>query len=120
MDDGSPITQPLPPGNGEAVLPYLLADIQRTFGELPVRSLLQQAFQERTKLGSAIYGTALRTHNGRDALVDAYQELLDACQYLRQVLLEQPLTWESLGKVSLLYQDLLAHVGWLCWQLHRR
>jgi hypothetical protein len=32
----------------------------------------------------------LRAHNGRDALVDAYQEALDLCVYLRQVIQERP------------------------------
>ena len=35
------------------------------------------------------HGTLLKTHNGRDALVDAYQEALDLVFYLRQALMER-------------------------------
>lgn len=42
----------------------------------------------RAQEGEAKYGTPLMTHNGRDALVDAYQEILDAIQYLKQAQLE--------------------------------
>lgn len=35
------------------------------------------------------YGTLLMTHNGRDALVDAYQETLDLVMYLAQVIMER-------------------------------
>jgi hypothetical protein len=39
-------------------------------------------------MGKAKYGTELKTHNGRKALVDAYQEALDLCLYLKQALME--------------------------------
>lgn len=44
---------------------------------------------ERRRVGIARYGTPLQPGNGRDALVDAYQELLDACAYIRQVIEER-------------------------------
>lgn len=44
---------------------------------------------EKSERGKAKYGTYLQAHNGRDPLVDCYQELLDACQYMRQVLYEK-------------------------------
>jgi len=43
---------------------------------------------ERDKIGEARYGTRLQPFNGRDALIDAYQESLDLCVYLRQYLEE--------------------------------
>lgn len=43
----------------------------------------------RADLGATRYGTYLRPRNGRDPLVDAYQELLDALVYLRQALYER-------------------------------
>jgi hypothetical protein len=43
----------------------------------------------RSAAGVKKYGTPLQTHNGRDALVDAYQEALDLCVYLKQALLER-------------------------------
>ncbi len=35
------------------------------------------------------YGTHLQPHNGRDALRDAYEELIDGALYLKQLLLER-------------------------------
>lgn len=43
----------------------------------------------RMKLGTERYGTPLRAYNGRDALRDLYEELLDACCYIRQVIEER-------------------------------
>ena len=40
-------------------------------------------------MGIEKYETPLQTFNGRDGLVDAYQEALDLCVYLRQVLEER-------------------------------
>ncbi len=42
----------------------------------------------RDKLGRERYGTLLIVNNGRDQLVDAYQELLDGAAYLRAAWLE--------------------------------
>lgn len=44
--------------------------------------------KKRTALGRRRYGMALCTHNGRNANRDAYEELLDAVQYLQQVRME--------------------------------
>lgn len=44
---------------------------------------------ERKRIGIERYGTPLQAHNGRDALVDAYQEALDLCIYLRQAIEER-------------------------------
>lgn len=40
--------------------------------------------EARARMGEAKYGQRLRAHNGRDALVDLYQELLDAAVYSGQ------------------------------------
>lgn len=39
--------------------------------------------------GRAHYGTPLQPFNGRDALVDAYQEALDLAVYLKQAIVER-------------------------------
>jgi hypothetical protein len=44
---------------------------------------------ERKRIGIERYGTPLQAHNGRDALVDAYQEALDLVMYLRQAIEER-------------------------------
>jgi len=45
--------------------------------------------RERAKIGEAKYGTKLQARNGRVAIVDAYQEVLDLAQYIRQEIEER-------------------------------
>ena len=50
--------------------------------------LVRRDLREREWLGIRRYGTPLLPFNGRNALVDAYQEVLDLAVYLRQALVE--------------------------------
>ena len=50
----------------------------------PIWELVVRDMQEHDKMGEKKYGHRLRAGNGRDALVDAYQEALDLAVYLRQ------------------------------------
>lgn len=71
---GPPIVdQPPPlPNDRTAIVDLVVADMQ-----------------ERKRIGIERYGTPLQPFNGRDALVDAYQEALDLVMYLRQVIEER-------------------------------
>src|SRR5690606_36299771 len=72
----SQLTQkPMPIEGVYDVTPYVIADLK-----------------ERTRRGIRKYGRPLETHNGRDALWDAYEEALDLVQYLRQAILEKDYT----------------------------
>lgn len=51
--------------------------------------LVVRDLQERAEAGLVKYGTKLQPHNGRDALIDAYQEALDLAMYLRQAIEER-------------------------------
>ena len=64
--------QPSPGGDGDIVYKQVIKDLH-----------------ERAEIGKNTYGTFLKTNNGRDALVDAYQEALDLCLYLRQEIMER-------------------------------
>lgn len=55
----------------------------------PIWELVIKDMQERDQLGRERYGTPLQAHNGRDGLVDLYQELLDAVVYTRQLIEER-------------------------------
>lgn len=57
--------------------------------QIAVWDLVLADMRERDQIGRARYGTPLQPHNGRDALVDAYQEALDLAVYLRQALYER-------------------------------
>jgi len=73
MLDSKAATPQPPPHSGKlTVIDYVLADMA-----------------ERAAMGFQKYGTHLQTHNGRDALWDAYQEALDLAMYLRQAILER-------------------------------
>lgn len=54
-----------------------------------VWDLVMADMHARDTLGLARYGTRLQPHNGRDALLDAYQEALDLAAYLRQAIYER-------------------------------
>ena len=58
-------------------------------GQVNVGQLVLDDMNDRIALGVERYGTKLQTHNGRDALVDAYQEALDLVMYLRQEIEER-------------------------------
>jgi|SRR5208282_1897984 len=58
--------------------------------ELRVRGLheIAEDIEARILLGERKYGSRLKTHNGRDALLDLMQECLDSINYAKQVQLE--------------------------------
>lgn len=60
-----------------------------TEGDSVVLNHVIQDLITKAEDGKLKYGTYLMTNNGRDALIDAYQEALDLCMYLRQALLER-------------------------------
>lgn len=53
-----------------------------------IQELVRMDLIYREKLGKERYGTSLHAYNGREAIVDAYEEALDLCCYLRQVIEE--------------------------------
>jgi plasmid maintenance system antidote protein VapI len=54
-----------------------------------IQSAVIADIEARRELGIRRYGTALQPGNGRDAMRDLYEELLDACMYIKQVLIER-------------------------------
>lgn len=57
----------------------------------PIWELVIEDMKERNKIGIEKYGTPLQANNGRNALVDVYQELLDAAVYIKQRIIEENL-----------------------------
>ena len=66
------VLEPQPVGDGTEIWPLVIKDME-----------------ERNRFGAEKYGTTLRAFNGRDPIVDAYQEALDLCVYLRQAIEER-------------------------------
>jgi hypothetical protein len=60
-----------------------------TKGKKKVLDLVLKDLTDRAEVGKERYGTYLEIHNGRDALMDAYQEALDLSMYLRQAMEER-------------------------------
>lgn len=56
-----------------------------TPGTVDVLPLVIEDLRARDRIGTKKYGTTLQANNGRDAMVDAYQEALDLCMYLRRL-----------------------------------
>jgi hypothetical protein len=54
-----------------------------------VWDLVRADMRVRDHVGRSRYGTPLQPFNGRDALLDAYQEALDLAVYLRQAIFER-------------------------------
>lgn len=61
-------------------------------GHPDIQSAVIADIEKRREVGIARYGTALQPNNGRDALLDLYEELLDGLCYLKQFLIEQEMT----------------------------
>lgn len=55
----------------------------------PVYARLLTLLEKRVEQGERQYGTRLLTHNGRDALLDAWEEAADLLFYLTQMLTER-------------------------------
>ena len=75
--------QPLPERNAEAFIPDLLAD--RYSHDFPE---IMRMIQERAAIGEQKYGTRLQPWNGRDAVRDLLEEILDGIQYSYQAFVE--------------------------------
>lgn len=75
-------TEPTKQREGDQPLPIV--------NELPfIQDQVIADIEERKQVGIKRYGTPLQAHNGRDALQDAYEEALDLCMYLKQMIVER-------------------------------
>lgn len=73
----------MPTGNGIDVAVEVAKDL-RTMG----LEYIAEDTEARIRLGETKYGTRLKAHNGRDAMLDLYQEILDGCNYAKQLVIE--------------------------------
>src|SRR5208337_2753075 len=75
--------QPMPTGNGIDVAVEAAKDI-RAMG----LDNIAEDTEARIRLGEKKYGTRLKAHNGRDAMLDLYPEVLDGINYAKQLVIE--------------------------------
>jgi hypothetical protein len=62
---------------------------ESTPGKTDIWPLVLADIEARVEAGQAKYGPVLQSHNGHDALMDAYQEAIDLVLYLRQLIEER-------------------------------
>ena len=73
----------MPTGNGVDVAVEVAKDL-RAVG----LDNIAEDTEARIRLGEKKYGTRLKANNGRDAMLDLYQEILDGCNYAKQLVIE--------------------------------
>lgn len=98
MGDEASKKQPRPQGRGPSIGELVMEDIAT-----------------RMIFGKEVYGEALKAFNGRDALVDAYQEVLDLSLYLKQEIMERYAIKEMLMRV--IHAFVLTEGEWGAFQL---
>ena len=85
------VVQQMPEKNDRPAIQDLviasLRDLPTVYDDV-TRNAVIADIEARKAIGLKKYGTLLQAFNGRDALVDAYQEALDLMQYLRQAVEE--------------------------------
>ena len=80
--------QTKPTGDGAIILDAVLAQLSNmtSVSSLPFAAYepLRADLLARAEMGLKKYGTKLRAQNGRSAMLDLYQEILDAVMYAQQ------------------------------------
>jgi hypothetical protein len=101
--------QDMPSGNGPLVLPEVMKTLERA----PYKSQrLLNDLNDRSRMGKEKYGTELRAFNGRSALLDLYQEILDAIMYAQQSRMEGDLeSGKFLEMLLFIASELSRHFG---------
>lgn len=104
-DQPPPQATDLPP-SWEAVISDMRTIVQPTLGRRVERVIQDMA--ERDQAGRSRYGVPLTPNNGRDSLIDLYQEVLDAAVYAKNWLMEDNLhKKDSVATVYDVYLHLL-------------
>lgn len=125
----SDLIAPQPPpqnSDGPALWPMIISEL----GDSETERLVAIDMQERHEFGMAKYGVPLVVKNGRDHLVDAYQEMLDGAAYTRAAceLISQNPEWKEESSLvrkrwsglSQIYVDLLDMAKELRAMIHDR
>lgn len=83
--------QPAPVHNDHpASWDLVVEDLDSRYGEGDeLTDAIREDMRGRDRFGFEKYGVRIQPHNGRDNLVDAYQELLDSLVYFRSALYEE-------------------------------
>lgn len=74
-------------------------------------SLVIADLRERDTLGRESYGGDLHAIDGRDHLVDLYQEILDAAVYIRQEIEERVILRDEIERLKGILSDIAGAYG---------
>jgi hypothetical protein len=89
------MSEPLKQREGDQPLP--------TKNDLPcVQDLVIADIEARKAIGIQRYGTTLQPFNGRDVLLDIYEESIDRLLYIRQLMYERDHPCQAASGTSLL------------------
>lgn len=106
-------TQALPTLGKQDVILEVVDDLDSFLnyrGETKVLEPLVLKILSRRRLGIERYGHPLETHNGRNARIDAFEELLDLQNYLKQAAMETPFPAPGFGALQNLYRVMMCYV----------
>ena len=79
-----------PKRGGRSITIMVVADVLNMEQEdLELAKYIVNDFVSRDEMGFNKYGQNLETNDGRPTVWDLYQELLDACQYAKKLIIEQ-------------------------------
>jgi hypothetical protein len=108
-ESSAAIPEPAPTGDGQVVITHVVKHIATlAYGkDSEFYADILVDLGARAEMGKAKYGTYLRTHNGRNALNDLYQEILDGIMYAKQYDLEDHDTDIGIGLGGKLGEALL-------------
>lgn len=99
---------PIPQPDLTPTWDLVIEDLRRAFTDPSgILELVIADARERDGVGRVKYGTPLTSHNGRDSLLDAYQEAQDLAVYLRNELEEGGERFRDL-MLEGMYDDALA------------
>lgn len=98
------------PNNNEALWPKALDDFKRHHGNVQghyasIVSRVCEDMQSRDTEGRKNYGVPLQASNGRNAIKDCYEEILDAIVYCKQEIEEE--------RINILQNDIDSPYGFV-------
>lgn len=107
--------QAAPRPGTQDVWPLVIADVRRGWAGSDAAALQAELIADmeaREAAGLTKYGTRLQAGNGRDALLDAYQEALDCAVYMRQHIAEGEAAWPEYMRALDLVGVLKRRLAW--------
>lgn len=85
------MSQPVPKPGQQIVAAAVVDSLEHTLrgaNQIDIWEFLSARLEKRVRMGKEKYGTLLMSHNGRNALEDAWEETCDLVMYLHQAKME--------------------------------